>query len=140
MIYELQSEKKRENAFSRMTNFLDCFHSKDIIVDPLAMTISTDSQSANETLKMVKYLNDTLGVKTILGVSNISFGLPERETVNSAFFNMALSNGLSAGIINPLSDAMMNTYHAFLALRGLDENHAISWRSRSLRDESSREY
>ena len=94
----------------------------DLIFDALAMTISTDSQSANETLKAVRYLNDNLGVKTILGVSNISFGLPDRETVNSAFFNMALSNGLSAGIINPLSDAMMNTYHAFMALRGLDEN------------------
>lgn len=94
----------------------------ELVFDALAMTVSTDSQSANETLKAVKYLNETLGVKTILGVSNISFGLPEREIVNSAFFNMALSNGLSAGIINPLSDAMMNTYHAFLALRGLDEN------------------
>ncbi len=94
----------------------------DLIFDALAMTISTDAQSANETLKAVRYLNDVIGVKTILGVSNISFGLPERETVNSAFFNMALSNGLSAGIINPLSDAMMNTYYAFMALRGLDKN------------------
>ncbi len=94
----------------------------ELVFDALALTVSTDSQSANETLKAVKYLNETLGVKTILGVSNISFGLPEREIVNSAFFNMALSNGLSAGIINPLSDAMMNTYYAFLALRGLDAN------------------
>lgn len=94
----------------------------ELVFDALAMAVSTDSQSANETLKAVKHLNDNLGVKTILGVSNISFGLPEREIVNSAFFNMALSNGLSAGIINPLSDAMMNTYHAFLALRGLDGN------------------
>lgn len=94
----------------------------ELIFDALAMTISTDSQSANETLKAVRYLTDTLGVKTILGVSNISFGLPEREIVNSAFFNMALENGLSAGIINPLSDAMMNTYYAFTALRGLDFN------------------
>lgn len=94
----------------------------ELVFDALAMTVSTDTQSANETLKAVKYLNDTLGVKTILGVSNISFGLPEREIVNSAFFNMALSNGLSAGIINPLSDAMMNTYYAFMALKGLDAN------------------
>ena len=94
----------------------------DLIFDPLAMSVSTNSQSANETLKAVKYLTETLGVKTILGVSNISFGLPEREIVNSAFFNMAMTNGLSAGIINPLSDAMMNTYRAFMALRGLDEN------------------
>lgn len=94
----------------------------ELVFDALALTVSTDPQSANETLKAVKYLNETLGVKTILGVSNISFGLPEREIVNSAFFNMALSNGLSAGIINPLSDAMMNTYYAFLALKGLDTN------------------
>ena len=94
----------------------------ELVFDALALTVSTDPQSANETLKAVKYLNETLGVKTILGVSNISFGLPEREIINSAFFNMALSNGLSAGIINPLSDAMMNTYYAFLALRGLDAN------------------
>ena len=94
----------------------------ELVFDALAMTISTDAQSANETLKAVKYLTDTLGVKTILGVSNISFGLPEREIVNSAFFNMALTNGLSAGIINPLSDAMMNTYYAFTALRGWDMN------------------
>ncbi len=94
----------------------------DLIFDPLAMSVSTNSQSANETLKAVKYLTENLGVKTILGISNISFGLPEREIVNSAFFNMALTNGLSAGIINPLSDAMMNTYHAFMALRGLDKN------------------
>ncbi|MBR6531279.1 MAG: homocysteine S-methyltransferase family protein [Clostridia bacterium] len=94
----------------------------DLIFDPLALSVSTDSQSANETLKAVKYLTENLGVRTILGVSNISFGLPEREIVNSAFFNMALTNGLSAGIINPLSDAMMNTYHAFMALRGLDIN------------------
>lgn len=94
----------------------------DLIFDPLAMSVSTNSQSANETLKAVRYLTETLKVKTILGVSNISFGLPEREIVNSAFFNMALASGLSAGIINPLSDAMMNTYHAFMALRGLDEN------------------
>lgn len=94
----------------------------DLIFDPLALSVSTNSQSANETLKAVNYLNEKLGVKTILGVSNISFGLPEREIINSAFFNMALTNGLSAGIINPLSDAMMNTYRAFMALRGLDEN------------------
>lgn len=94
----------------------------ELIFDALAMTVSTDSQSANETLKAVKYLTKNLGVKTILGVSNISFGLPEREIANSAFFNMALTSGLSAGIINPLSDAMMNTYHAFMALKGLDPN------------------
>lgn len=94
----------------------------ELIFDPLAMSVSTDSQSADETLKAVKYLTEHIGVKTILGVSNVSFGLPEREIINSAFFNMALTNGLSAGIINPLSDAMMNTYYAFMALSGFDAN------------------
>ena len=94
----------------------------DLVFDTLALSVSTNAQSANETLKAVRYLTEKLGVKTILGVSNISFGLPEREIINSAFFNMALTNGLSAGIINPLSDAMMNTYRAFMALRGFDEN------------------
>lgn len=94
----------------------------DLIFDPLAMTISTDSENANETLKAVRYLTDVLGVKTILGVSNISFGLPEREKINSTFFAMAMTNGLSAGIINPLSESMMNTYYSFAALSGMDEN------------------
>lgn len=94
----------------------------DLIFDPLAMTVSTNSQNAIETLKAVRYLNDVLGVKTILGVSNISFGLPEREKINSTFFAMALENGLSAGIINPLSEAMMNTYYSYMALKGMDTN------------------
>lgn len=94
----------------------------DLIFDPLAMTISTNSENANETLRAVRYLTEVLGVKTILGVSNISFGLPEREKINSTFFAMAMSNGLSAGIINPLSEAMMNTYYSFTALGGMDEN------------------
>lgn len=95
---------------------------KDLVVDALTMTISTDKDNANETLKAVKYIKNELGVGTVLGVSNISFGLPKREAVNTAFFTLALENGLSAGIINPLSDAMMNAYYSFNALSGLDEN------------------
>lgn len=93
-----------------------------LVFDALAMTISTDSQSANETLKAVKYLTDELGVATVLGVSNISFGLPSRESINASFYNMALCNGLSAGIINPLSEPMLSTYHSFMALKGYDKN------------------
>ncbi len=95
---------------------------KDLVVDALTMTISTDKNNAKETLKAVKYIKNELGVGTVLGVSNISFGLPKREAVNTAFFTLALENGLSAGIINPLSDAMMNAYYSFNALSGLDEN------------------
>lgn len=59
---------------------------------------------------------------TILGVSNISFGLPARENINSHFLTMAMQNGLSAAIINPGSEAMMTSYYAFRALAGLDDN------------------
>ena len=97
---------------------------KDLIIDALTMTISTDKNNAAETLKAVKYIRETLGVNTVLGVSNISFGLPERDAVNAAFFVLALQSGLSAGIINPLSKAMMNAYYSYNALAALDDNCA----------------
>ena len=95
---------------------------KDLIVDALAMTISTDTKNAIETLKAVDYIKRTLGVNTVLGVSNISFGLPNREAVNTAFYTLCLKAGLSAGIINPKSQSMMNAYYSYNALAGLDEN------------------
>lgn len=95
---------------------------KNLIVDALVMTISTDKNNAVETLKAVDYIRNTLGVNTVLGVSNISFGLPNREAINTAFYTMAMQRGLSAGIINPKSIDMMNAYYSFCALDGLDEN------------------
>jgi 5-methyltetrahydrofolate--homocysteine methyltransferase len=95
---------------------------KDLVVDALVMTISTNKNNAIETLKAVNYIRNELGVGTVLGVSNISFGLPKREAINTAFFTLALENGLSAGIINPLSESMMNAYYSFNALRGYDDN------------------
>ena len=95
---------------------------KNLAVDALTMTISTNNQNAVETLKVVDYVKNTLGVNTVLGVSNISFGLPNREAVNTAFYTQALAAGLSGGIINPKSQAMMNAYYAHNALAGLDEN------------------
>ncbi|MBR3737869.1 MAG: homocysteine S-methyltransferase family protein [Eubacterium sp.] len=97
---------------------------KDLVVDALTMTVSTDSNNAVETLKVVDYVKNKLGVNTVLGVSNISFGLPNRELVNSTFYTMALQAGLSGGIINPKSAAMMNSYYSYNALAGLDENCA----------------
>ncbi|MDY5627311.1 MAG: dihydropteroate synthase, partial [Clostridia bacterium] len=94
---------------------------KDIIFDPLAMTISSDSSSALVTLECIKKLNK-MGLKSSLGVSNVSFGLPKRGLVNSAFFTMAMQNGLNAAIINPHSDEMMNAYFAYCALANLDNN------------------
>lgn len=95
---------------------------KDLVIDALTMTISTDTQNAVETLKAVDYIKNTLGVNTVLGVSNISFGLPNREAINTAFYTLALNSGLSGGIINPKSQSMMNAYYSYKALAGLDEN------------------
>ncbi len=97
---------------------------KNLIVDALTMTVSTDKNNAKETIKAVKYIKEILGVNTVLGVSNISFGLPKREAVNTAFYTEALAAGLSAGIINPNSAAMMNAYYSHNALAGLDDNCA----------------
>lgn len=94
---------------------------KDIIIDPLALTISADKNSSFITLEVVERLTK-MGRKTILGVSNISFGLPSREIINATFFALALEKGLTAAIMNPFSDRMMETYYSFVALHGLDEN------------------
>ncbi len=93
---------------------------KDIIVDTLAMTISAGQENAAVTLKALRMIREQLGVHTSLGVSNISFGLPQRENINAAFFTMALQSGLSAAIVNPNSQAMMNAYYAYCALSGCD--------------------
>lgn len=95
---------------------------KDIVFDTLAMTISADNRAALATLDALEAIKKELGCHTSLGVSNISFGLPDREAINSAFFAMALERGLSAAIMNPFSSAMMKTYKSFCALKGLDEN------------------
>lgn len=92
----------------------------DIIIDPLTMTISTAENGALPTLDALRILRDELGVHSVLGVSNISFGLPNREKVNSAFFSLAMQNGLSAGIVNPLNAAMMDAYYSFNALYARD--------------------
>jgi len=97
---------------------------KDIIFDPLALTISADNNAARETLKAVKLINDELGCKTTLGVSNVSFGLPERDIITSNFFTLALGHGLSAAIMNPYSAEMMKAYKAYMALSGMDVNCA----------------
>ena len=95
---------------------------KDIIFDTLAMTISADSSAARATIDALRTIKNELGCHTSLGVSNVSFGLPNRDAVNSTFFAMALSNGLSAAIMNPYSAEMMKSYYTFKALNNLDEN------------------
>lgn len=95
---------------------------KDLIFDPLCMTISADTSAALTTLECVKILKGEKGVHTSLGVSNVSFGLPKRNLVNSSMFLVALENGLSAAIMNPFSPDMMTMYHTYRALHNLDEN------------------
>ena len=95
---------------------------KDIIFDPLAMAVSADKNAAIQTLKSIELIGRELGANTSLGISNVSFGLPKREIINSSFFTAALMRGLTAAIINPHSEDMMNSYYAYLALSGLDSN------------------
>ena len=95
---------------------------KDIVFDTLAMTISADNRSVIATLKALNVIKNELGCHTSLGVSNVSFGLPNRDAVNGTFFAMSLENGLSCAIMNPYSVDMMKTYYTFNALKGLDEN------------------
>ena len=93
---------------------------KDIIIDPLALTVSTDSRNPAIDLAVIKALK-AKGIHTVMGVSNISFGLPNRDAVNSTFFAMSLAAGLSSAIMNPQSVRMMEAYHAYCALSGMDE-------------------
>ncbi len=97
---------------------------KDIVFDALTLTVSADKNSALTTLNALEIIKNDLKCHTVLGVSNVSFGLPEREKINSTFFALALQKGLSAAIMNPYSAMMMDAYYSFLALSGLDENCA----------------
>lgn len=105
-----------------LTAALYGINKKDIIFDPLAMTVSADKMSAVTTLETVKKITEQLGCNTSLGVSNVSFGLPSRELVNAAFFTTAMENGLSAAIMNPYSARMMEAYYSFNVVKGLDDN------------------
>ena len=97
---------------------------KDIIFDPLALTISADNSAARETLKAIQLISEQLGAHTSLGVSNVSFGLPQRDIITSSFFTLSMGKGLSAAIMNPYSLEMMKAYKAFCALNAKDESCA----------------
>ena len=95
---------------------------KDIIFDPLALTISADKTAALQTLEAVSRIRRELGCHTSLGISNVSFGLPQRDLLNGSFLSMALCRGLSAAIINPFSQQMQKSYRSYCALMGLDDH------------------
>ncbi len=92
---------------------------KDIIVDPLALTVSSDQTGALVTMEAIKLIKE-MGLCTSLGVSNISFGLPMREKINSAFFAQALQCGLDCAIMNPFAGGMMDVYYSHRVLHNMD--------------------
>ncbi|MCR5565892.1 MAG: homocysteine S-methyltransferase family protein [Clostridiales bacterium] len=96
--------------------------SRDILFDTLTMTVSADGTAAQVTLDALRMIREKMGCGTVLGVSNVSFGLPEREVLGSVFLTMALECGLSAAIMNPLNDRMMGAMISFRTLTGRDEN------------------
>ena len=97
---------------------------KDILFDTLTMTVSTDGNAARVTLDALKMIREKTGCGTVLGVSNVSFGLPVREVLGSVFLTLALERGLSGAIMNPLNERMMGAMISFRTLTGRDENCA----------------
>ncbi len=95
---------------------------KDIVIDALTMSVSSDANAAKATLETVAAVSSDFGGNTVLGVSNVSFGLPNREFVNSSFFTLAMEKGLSSAIMNPLSLEMMKAWHCFCLLKGMDSD------------------
>lgn len=95
---------------------------EDIIIDCLTLTVSAEQKAAQETLKAMNIVKNKLGLRTVLGVSNISFGLPNREIINKTFLTIALANGLDLPIINPNVPSMVWAVKAYKVLAAIDEN------------------
>lgn len=95
---------------------------EDIIVDCLVLTASAQQREVQETIKAVRLVKENLGVKTALGVSNVSFGLPARGLLNRTFLAMALAAGLDAPILNPMEEDMISTIKAFNVLSNADKD------------------
>lgn len=97
---------------------------EDVYIDSLVMTVGTDDRAPGETLKAIRLVKEKLGVNTILGVSNVSHGLPNRGKINGAFLAMAIANGLDLAIINPLDELMLDTWQSASLLAGRDKRAA----------------
>ncbi len=100
------------------------YTTQDIAVDGLVMTVSADQKAANETLILIEKVSKGLGAQTVCGLSNVSFGLPERGLINAAFLAMAIKRGLTMAIANPAADLITTTKAAFEVLSGKDKNSA----------------
>jgi 5-methyltetrahydrofolate--homocysteine methyltransferase len=101
------------------------YSKEDIVVDGLVMTVSSNQSAARETLKVISWCSNVFGVNTIIGLSNVSFGLPERNYINGAFLAMAAAQGLSMIIGNPSTDIIMNTKKASDVLTGKDQGSRL---------------
>ncbi len=97
---------------------------EDVLIDCLTLTVSAEQKRAMETIHALRLVKSELGLGTVLGVSNISFGLPNRPVLSSAFFAMALEAGLAAAIINPKDERMMDAFRASMVLLGKDQRAA----------------
>ncbi len=93
---------------------------EDLIIDCLTLTVSAEQKRAAETLRTIRLVKEKLGLSTVLGVSNISFGLPQRPLISSSFFAMAMAAGLDAAIINPKEKAMMDAWRSSMVLLNRD--------------------
>ena len=94
---------------------------EDIFIDCLSLTVSAQQSEAMETIKAIKLVKEKLGVKTILGVSNISFGIPSRKHINNTYLNLALGAGLDLAIINPNEEGMVEAIDAFKVINNVDK-------------------
>jgi 5-methyltetrahydrofolate--homocysteine methyltransferase len=97
---------------------------QDIIIDCLTLTVSAEQKRAAETLRTIRLVKEKLGLSTVLGVSNISFGLPQRPLISASFFSMAMAAGLDAAIINPKEKAMMDAWRSAMVLLNRDPQAA----------------
>ena len=97
----------------------------DIIIDCLTLTVSAEQKRAAESLRTIRMVKQRLGLSTVLGVSNISFGLPQRPIISSAFFAMAMEAGLDAAIINPKDKPMMDAWRSAMVLLNRDHQAAV---------------
>ncbi len=95
---------------------------EDVFIDCLTLTVSAQQEQAKETLKAVRYVKEQMGLHTVLGVSNISFGLPAREFITCSFLVQAMANGLDLPIINPNQQAVMDAIYSFRVLSGEDKD------------------
>lgn len=93
---------------------------EDVYIDCLALTVSAQQEEVMDTLKALRMVKERLGVKTLLGISNISFGLPNRDLINETFLALALGAGLDLPIINPNKEGMMNVINSFKVLNNND--------------------